>query len=382
MKQLLLRPVDTFFFRNQKDFLPGENSTAGAIFPPRPGTIFGAVRSAYIHHRATFADFVNQKDENLLQWMGTPDKPGKFCLRGCLLYAAGEPVLPLPMDYQVVKDDLAEADSQEKAYCLQLRNDVQKASDGRTYRLYGQKEEKSVGSSGAYLSLDYWKNSLMYEDKLPVLRHTHWIDNEDKLGIAWDWRSKTTIKGKLYNISMSRFKEGYDSPNSPGFLAICADAPDFTGVTYLRVGGKNRPWIMEQLSEPFTLIGSKDETTIINKIKKTGIARLILLSPAIWSDNSRYYLAREQVFQIKPGLKLPIITVVFGRPLLIGGWDIVRNAPKTRFQAVPAGSVLYLKVEPEQVEDLVETLKQVALTDELAYEGYGWAVCGAYNKII
>jgi len=62
---------------------------------------------------------------------------------------------------------------------------------------------------------------------------------------------------------------------------------------------------------------------------------------------------------------------------LLGGWDIARNAPKARMQAIPAGSVLYLKVAKEQVRKLVMAVKDAVLSDELGYEGYGWAVCGA-----
>ncbi|KUO70793.1 MAG: hypothetical protein APF81_12730 [Desulfosporosinus sp. BRH_c37] len=403
MKQLLLQPVDTFFFRNHKNFTPGENATATTIFPPRPGTIYGALRSAYIHCKSDFSTFAQGSDQDLKEWMGTPRKAGQFTLRGCLMHINNHTLLPLPLDYQVVKttnnnnpqnrsmdkplvepfQEIAD-EKAERAYPLILKNDNDPASDGREYRLYGVSVDKSSSSAGALVGLDQWKQEIVNRTGLTIYRSSRFIEDEDKLGITRDWETKTAREGMVYQIKMSRFKTSEDSgesirkiPESSGFLAVCNKTPAFSSVPYLRLGGKNRPWTLHELKEDFNLFTSSEEKEIIGQIEKSGIARLILLSPAIWTEQSAYYLREEARFRVNQELEFPILTEAIGRLTLVGGWDIARNAPKPRMQAVPAGTVLYLQVAKEQARKLVMAVKDAVLSDELGYEGYGWAVCGA-----
>jgi CRISPR-associated protein Cmr2 len=375
MKQLLLQPVDTFFFRNQKDFKPGEDSTAGSIFPPRPGTIYGALRSAYIHNHSSFTIFSEGSDKDLKDWMGNPQSPGRFSMRGCLLYADNQVLLPLPLDYQVVKT--GDANTAEKAYPLLLTHDDVPASDGRDYRLYGVDEGKSSSAAGAFINLTQWKEEILNRQGVDIIRSSQFIEDEHKLGIALDWEKKTAREKMLYQIKMSRFKSQPSAGNGAGFIAVCKEAPSFADVPFLRLGGKNRPWHLKELPDEFCLFSSVEEEQIINQIEESGIARLIMLSPAVWTDKSVFYIREKSRFRVNEYLELPVLAQALGRPILLGGWDIARNAPKPRIQAAPAGTVLYLKVGREQARPLVLALKDAVLSDELGYEGYGWAACGA-----
>ena len=376
MKQLLLQPVDTFFFRNHKDFASGENSTATTVFPPRPGTIYGALRSAYIHQVSDFKIFAAGTDLALKDWMGTTTGPGRFALRGCLMYVNNQILLPLPLDYQVIKGN---EEKEELAYPLVLYRDSILASDGKEYRLYGVKEEKSSSSAGAFVGLNEWIQEIINRKELKIRRSSYFIESEDKLGIARDWETKTAIEHMVYQTTMSRFKT-MESNERSGVVVLCSEAPDFQNVLYLRLGGKNRPWNLQYLKGDFQLFSPTEEEQIIKQIEESGIARLILLSPAVWTEQSAYYLRGKGRFRVNQELEFPILTEAMGRPTLIGGWDIARNAPKPRMQAVPAGTALYLEVAKEQARKLVMALKNAVLSDELGYEGYGWAVCGAGAK--
>jgi CRISPR-associated protein Cmr3 len=375
MKQLFIQPVDTFFFRNQKDFTPGVNSMAASVFPPRPGTVYGALRSAYINQYSTFEQFRTGCEGQVKEWMGTPVKPGRFRLRGCFLHDQQQPILPLPLDYQVVETEhLGEA--AEIAYPLKLTLDEVPASDGRQYRLYGVRNEKSGSSAGAYLPLPDWKRALLEPSSVHIYRSSHWMIQEDKLGIARDWATRTAREGMLYQIKTNRFIDAKEPARSPGLLAVCTDAPDFSEISLVRLGGRNRPWALKSIPDEFGMFKAKEERLIEERIASSQIARLILLTPAIWREDSSFYQQQAGVFQLRPGLSFPVLAEAIGRPVLVGGWDIVRNAPKPRIQAVPAGTVLYLRVSKEQASALVQGLKETMVSDELAYEGYGWAVCG------
>lgn len=378
---LLLRPVDTFFFRNHKNFNSGEDSTAGFIFPPRPSTIYGALRSAYIHKKSDFLTFKQEKDADIKYWMGTVSAPGALSINGTFLYAGGETILPLPLDYQVIKEKRGEGEA-EYAYPLVLEKNInQFSSSGEKWSLCGAKEQKSSSSTGAFLSLKKWQESLFNRGKVKINRFSQWVLTEDKLGIARDWKTSTSKKGMLYQMQMFRFKDEQFPEKGAGFIVFCEDAPDFSEVKYLRLGGRNRPWTMEVLKDNETILNKDEETEIIRQIEKSGIARIILLTPTIWNGNqSKFYREKGNVLRIKDELEFPIMTAAMGRSELIGGWDIAGNRPKKRMQAVPAGSVFYLEVKRGMAEKLMQSLKKIKISDELAHEGYGWAICSAYNK--
>ncbi|MDD2234376.1 MAG: type III-B CRISPR module-associated Cmr3 family protein [Desulfitobacteriaceae bacterium] len=380
MKQLLLQPVDTFFFRNHQNFTAGENSNAATIFPPHLSTIYGALRSAYIHQKSSFARFLAGSDPALKEWMGTTQSPGRLRLRGCFIFAEQQAQLPLPMDYQVIKFDNDKGEeATEIAYPLELRRDENLTSNGRDYCLYGAQEKKSSSSSGGFISFERWKKEILQRKGSKIYRSSRFIETEEKQGITRDWERKTAKEGMLYHLKMNRFKS-LELGERSGFVVLCNEGPGFADVPYLRLGGKNRPWILQELPEKFSLFSPEEEERIIGQIEESGIARLILLSPAVWTEHSAYYQREKQSFRINQELELPILAEAMGRPTLLGGWDIARNAPKTRSQAVPAGSVLYLKVAKGLAGKLLIALKDAVLSDELGHEGYGWAVCGAANE--
>ncbi|MDD4681207.1 MAG: type III-B CRISPR module-associated protein Cmr3 [Clostridia bacterium] len=378
---LLLRPVDTFFFRNHKAFSPGENSTAESVFPPRGGTIYGALRSTYIHARSNFATFRQEDDMDLKYWMGTVHEPGNFKIKGCFMYAGGQAILPMPLDYQVISEGF-DGNECELAYPLVLEEENHTYSSSRgNLRLLGVRDEKSASSTGAYLPLDQWQYSRLNADRTRIYRSSQWVLTEDKLGIARDWKTATSREGMLYQLQVYRFKESLNAQQDSGFIAICEDAPDFSGIKYLRLGGKNRPWTLEVLPDHIFPEYSSDDEQIIAQIEDSGIARLIFLTPTIFNgEESNFYINQGKTFRAKEQLEFPVLTEAIGRPDLIGGWDIAGKRPKKRMMAIPAGSVFYLEVNKGRAKELVQGIKEQQLSDELAHEGYGWAVCAAYNK--
>jgi CRISPR-associated protein Cmr3 len=295
MKQLFMQPVDTFFFRNQKDFTPGVNSMAASVFPPRPGTVYGALRSAYINQYSTFEQFRTGCEGQVKEWMGTPVEPGRFRLRGCFLHDQQQPILPLPLDYQVVETEHT-GEAAEIAYPLKLTLDVVPASDGRQYRLYGVRDEKSGSSAGAYLPLSDWKKALLEPSSVHIYRSSHWMIQEDKLGIARDWATRTAREGMLYQIKTNRFIEAKEPARSPGLLAVCTDAPDFSEISLVRLGGRNRPWALKSIPDEFGMFKAKEERLIEERIASSQIARLILLTPAIWRKIRRSINSKLEFF--------------------------------------------------------------------------------------
>lgn len=376
MRALLLRPVDTFFFRDHKPFSMGEVAKATGWFPPRPGTVYGALRSAYIHRHSDFRTFYDGKNPEIKRWMGTPWKHGDFSIRAVWLYDAQGAVLPLPLDYQVVKTEKG-----EKALPLILRQENEKenwASDGTEWRLYASGNEKSASPADAYLGENEWREkAAFHRDISSIARTDRWLQREPKIGIARDNLTMRAREGMLYQLPMHRFKEE-QGKSTTGLLVLCDQAPSFDDVRYVLLGGEGRPWHLTTLQRDRLLYSKEEEEKLIQQIREREMARIILLTPAIWERGTRpkYYDEATQELHLD-NLRVKLLTAAVGRPLVIGGWDMKKNRPKRRKFAVPAGSVLIVKVKKEQAEQLVRTIHSIKLTDDLAHEGYGCAVCGA-----
>lgn len=378
MSAILLRPVDTFFFRDHRPLSLGEDTAAAGIFPPRPGTVYGALRSAYIHCHSDFQTFAAGSDALLRKWMGTPKEVGQFSLRGIFMYDGRGMLLPLPLDHQVVKEPSGE----EKALPLRLvREDATLASDKTAYRLYGGEEKKSTSAAGAFIEEFKWKQLLIERGEIAVTRLDKWVVQEEKVGIARSEKTKQAINQMLYQMPMLRFAYGEHDHFDPGLLVNYDQAPDFSDVPYVQLGGEGRPWHVSVIKDPKPFFSDEEETKISRQIRESGIARMIWLTPAIWRRGNRpaCYDPSTRKLDLGEGLQVELLTAAIGRPHLIGGWDIAAKRPKHRRPAIPAGSVLYVKVAKEQAETFVHVVHRQNWTDELAHEGYGYVVCAAYH---
>ncbi len=156
MTKLVLTPADTFFFKNHHATQAGETTVMESMFPPRPNTIYGALRAAYIYAYSSFDEFARGADERVKRWMGTPNERGAFRLHYCALADGDSLFLPLPLDYQVVE----EGDSL-KAYPLQLAKDRKPSSASTMWRLASSRREKTKSSQHRYVSLSEWKNGAL-----------------------------------------------------------------------------------------------------------------------------------------------------------------------------------------------------------------------------
>lgn len=371
-KTVLLKPVDSFFFRDHREFTAGETSQANDIFPPRPGTVYGALRSFYIHEHSNFAAFARGEDSAVKEWMGTPDQPGRMVLKGVFLKVDGTIYLPLPHDYLVAKTGTASV-----AVRLELKKDKPYlAWDNREYRLFSQSSEKSTSPEGYFLPFEKSVELLMDPDqKAEPVHYSSWIAVSDKIGIALEGNSRTARENMLYRIPMKYFKVPNYARSDTGFAAVIKEGPEFKeGVTSF--GGRNRPAML--LEQGFTeLLNHAQNEELARTIDETGMGRMVFLTPAILNpDKGGFYNRSSQTLKLGSAGQFRVLAVASGRPLLIRGWDIVKNRPKKGYPAYPAGTVFYLEIPRGRALDLIEWLNENNVSDFLDYEGYGWAVLG------
>ncbi|WP_044893105.1 type III-B CRISPR module-associated Cmr3 family protein [Bacillus alveayuensis] len=372
MKKIELKPVDTFFFKNHQTTVTGTDTTMTGLFPPRPNTIYGALRAAYIHQYTSFADFQGAKNEEVKRWMGTPNELGDFSIRFLGIHFRNELHLPLSYDYQVIEEDSGEL----IAYPLHLKEDSSLSSQPAKWRLFSNRKEKSVSVNNIYVPVSKWKEAyLKHKEISDLIKMSQFLEGEEKLGIALDYDERKSSESMLYQMIKWRFKE------DGSLVVYTSSSPDFSKISYARVGGENRPWYVTQKDEPFQLWTQEELQMIHEQVQKNKVegletyyARIILLTPAIWKNGSKPNHFDGEYLTLPNGLKVRLLTAAMGRPELYGGWDIVRNRPKTRKFMVPAGTVLYVEVDKDQLEDLLSLANGIMLTDEGEQEGFGFAI--------
>ncbi len=165
---------------------------------------------------------------------------------------------------------------------------------------------------------------------------------ERRLGITLDDGTRTAARGLIYSSRHIRLDRA-----SIGVLAAWKDGNGLSVSGVVRLGGEGRPsevnssiWVPEWLKE--------------ERIKGDSVVRIVLLSPAIYRGPNGTFARRppDEALSKLPGR--PEICRLRGRELVIGpppemisGWDYARRRAKRMYPAVPAGTVIYLRLREE-----------------------------------
>lgn len=375
MKQITLKPVDSFFFRGHSYADAGSDTTMTGIFPPRPNTLYNALRSAYIHQHSSFDSFYQEEDEELKRWMGSPDTIGDFSVKAAFIVKNSQLVFPLPLDYQVIEEE-----ERFRGYPLHLKqNNTFQSSNSTGWGLYATEKDKiSKNAQGKFAMMDDWKQTVLNQTPIQSLMTTSdFIDNYAKVGIHIDPVKKHAKKNFLYRMNMLTMKSNCE------IGLLMSDSPDFLNVHFARLGGESRPWTVKQNSYEQPFFWKNEELqNIENQIKQNGIARIILLTPAIWKHGSRpsSYDETARTLTLPNDIEVEPLAWTVGRPELFGGWDIVRNRAKQRQWMVPAGTVVYIRAAKEQISEMMSLANGFHFTDDLAQEGFGFSIISGVIK--
>ncbi|WP_054950072.1 type III-B CRISPR module-associated Cmr3 family protein [Numidum massiliense] len=372
MKRLRLKPVDTFFFKGHATADAGVHTVADGMFPPRSNTVYGALRAAYIHQHSTFEDFAAGKDDAVKEWMGTPESFGSFRQALLLLMKNDELLLPLPLDCQVLKEEKLEV------HPLTLTpDDLPSSNNASLWRLRASSNKKSASAAGKFVPMRDWKKLLLSGESTEfLLAAADLIQRSPKVGIHLN-KERRAEKHYFYQQQMLTMVGGCQ-------LAVYADpCPDFADVPFARLGAESRPWTIAEEDHSWTLWEEEELAQLRQQLAATKLARIVLLSPAVWGNGSRPGSFNEETKEIElsNGLRAEVLTAAVGRPDMYGGWDIVKHRPKERRQMVPAGTVLYVRIAEADIDRFIALANGFTLTDEGAHEGFGFAVAAGVPNL-
>ncbi len=333
MQWLEIKPLDTLFFRGGEPMVAGETHEAGTLlFPPRPETIIGALRTAILAQHGINPRRVLQLEEDAdldserLPFWGSPKRSG-FWIGGPLLKICKVVLFPAPANWfytskedtllvkeaRVVPENLPVKASTSRLLWLKRPEPAMEQLAGAFWVTRAALEKEEEFKLLCPKSLDELSN-----DKPQAVSKNMLFVIEERIGIAKDFLSRTVKTGHLYAARHVRLKEEVallirvDKPLCPTHLKK-------EGV--FQLGGESRMVRYRFL----------DETEEV-KLPKTRKGRFLAIS------HLGYERAKDAGLFNKPYAST--------KPLRIAGWDMRRGFHKSVKNYFPAGTVFFDSKNP------------------------------------
>lgn len=379
MRVLTLTPADSFFFKGHMMSEMGTPSQWSSCFPTRPNTVYGALRSAYIHRYSNFDEFRLESDPHTKEWMGSPTTFGTFRQMAVLIKQGEDILLPIPMDYRI-KHSMENGKEILQATSLKLIENNVMSNANAKYTLVknndSEREGKDVDRSGKFTSLQEWRRNVMNQEQITQIHSLKEIvDTYTKTGIKINQFTRKAEDSHFFQMNMMNMQEDCS------LVSLVPESPDFSDVPYVSLGAENRPWFVKQDQMEWSIWTDEQLLELEEMLLLTGIARIILLTPLVLPENCSLInpsLHDDCTWSMTPGVDVELLTWVTERSELYGGWDIVGHRPKPRVLMLPAGTVFYVRVQPQDISKIVALANGFTLfpgeTEGRDIEGFGFAV--------
>ncbi|WP_054537064.1 type III-B CRISPR module-associated protein Cmr3 [Herpetosiphon geysericola] len=211
---------------------------------------------------------------------------------------------------------------------------------------------------------------------LPIDQRTH---------VQIDSESQSAEDGRLFQtrgLSFTQTNEQQLAEARRLALYVHADYRDTTGLTIPQpsiapLGGERRlaHWAKTDQSLPAC------DQVIVDAIVKANACRVILLTPAMFSEGYR----PTWLFQDPQGVQPTLAAIAIKRAQVISGWDLAIHKPKPTRRLAPAGTVLFLKFAEKEnsaaIEAWVRNYWMQCISDEEQdrRDGFGLAVFGTWD---
>jgi len=372
--RLFIRPNDILMFRDGKPFAGGEDHFARGTFPPPPSTIYGALRS---HILSTawpefnkYASCDASIPETIKKEIGLPDSNGSLTIRQFNLAKIDEAGIQhfFPMPKDVVRKKGVDNSS---LYILKpenmVTNKIKTDLPCNLFHLWCP-EEEALESVTGFLSDAAMIKYLKGEPPDTWTQPQNLYETEERTGIRKSKTSRSVETGGLYSVEYYRLNEGI------GFVVEvdCTELLPVLGL--LRLGGDHR-------SANYTKISWRDIPVepIKEKIAQHKRFKIVLTSPAIFKNGWFPGDVDEKTFEgTLNSISVKLIGACVGKPIGVGGFDLVKRMPKVMKRAVPTGSVYYFELKNNNADELFKQIWLKSISDEKAQEGFGISLIGGY----
>jgi CRISPR-associated protein Cmr3 len=374
MTTLVLRPLDTFFFRdgrpyNQDD--PGQVEAA-SLFPPYPPTVVGAVRAAAARAMGPGSAWDTAALGDGVDWQAGDEALGPLRFSGPYILRNCEPLYPAPLNLVVGKDEggadlITYLAPSSPAFDTDV-GAVRLPAPIKAGRGFKTLEGLWINGTAMAQVLSEqpfgpdWKvvsEILRAPDKFcEASVRPNWIAPQHCL---WQPESRVGVERDRQTRTTKRFEQKDDEPARGALYATVhvRPAPDVTlavkvealpdlapGGSLAPLGGEGRSvWIERQdnkilLPQASNLVPDKD-----------GVLRytVVLITPA---DLGGKWPGPGEHLAGPTGGALPgkIVSGCTGRAIAVGGWDGAAHGPLPLRPLIPAGSVWFLEARADDAE--------------------------------
>ncbi len=360
--KIQVQALDTLFFRDGKPFTGGEEVWADMLFPPSPSVIYGALRGKYFSEQ--IATFQQANEPN--------DPTNTLKIKAIALQSDDTVLFPIPLDYGKEKGDPT-----NKAFLLKNRVSVPVSNCpvknvfvGNPTKIIENIENGLLDCDGmnGYLSGQAIENFYM--------KLSDYIIPEPKLGIGRENQTHVSQDGRLYRIDMRRLESKMTFGNErTQSISIFIE---FEGLSIpeqglFRLGGEGK-----------AVHYATSEGMLPEKPQLSGTRfKLYLATPASfeqgwlpkWIDKNTLQGVYQRAGSHK-SVAIRLETAMIGKPMVIGGFDMQKHAPKKMRKAVPAGSVYYFEIVNGAMQDALDLFHAQAISDYDAQQGFGLTFVG------
>jgi CRISPR-associated protein Cmr3 len=291
----------------------GDESFAQGIFPPPPGVMYGALRTAAIAGGLEAGETL----DHLIA--ATED----FTMHSMSFYLDGKGYFPMPLDLIAKKGRNLEANA------LNLAEKPQYSNATTPYILRSNTNEKTENDPKIISQRSLEKYLEGTTTPLTVTKRSDYIRAETKIGIGRNPDSHAAEDGKLFRVQTNRLaKVGADTIQHLEFLV------HYEGLTLpargsLTLGAERKVAFFEKIATP-------DHYSFKLPVLNSKQFKIYLSTPAV-------FYSGWQPENLLQKYDLQLLTAALDRPIQIGGWDMQKRKPKPMIQCVPGGSVYYVE---------------------------------------
>lgn len=375
--RLFLEPLDVWLFRDARPFTAGSDSIARSRFPPTPYTVYGMLRSLLLFRAAARGAVRNlafgQEAEAIARAVGGPGDFERLRLRGPLpgrrVDGRVRRYFPVPRDVVQWADREGRPGGERGLLAPAVAVPLGGSVSTRLQPLWSTKRGARVEGHGWIAEDDFW--AYLAGVAPPVHPAERLYVTEPRPGLGRDRQKGTAAEHLLYVADYVRPLEG------AGLVVDVLEGLDEAPPGLIAFGGEARG----TRCSAYRLEADPQVPSLRQAVAERGRIRLVLATPALfargwlpsWVDPQRLETDADQ-----PALRL--VAAAVPRPEPIGGFDLVRRAPRPLLRAVPAGSVYFFaEREPGAAAAAFDRWFGRCVSDQQAGIGFGLSYAGPWD---
>lgn len=396
-KKIFIEPLDVLLFRESKPFSGGEDHLARSVFPPPPSTLYAALRSHLLSSNFGRMEAFKEGIDvpaHLTEEIGTPSRFGTLEIQRLLLARrkigpdASQPAAQVELLYPMPGDVMELKGSAPARYVLlrpanglpmetNLPHGLQhlwfpkdlhlEASGGWLTEAGMQRYLEGNAHSDASFFLN---DEVIAEDQVGKEIFTR----EERTGIARDRASRSVREGLLYSVEYVRLKQGV------GLFTECSGTKLLPESGVINLGGDRRPaYYQAAIDSDLKLDKVKEQIAACRRFK------IFVITPALiehgWCPK---WIDHQTLEGVLNGISVKLVAAALGKPVGIGGFDIVKQHPKPIHRFVPAGSVYFFELLEGDADKVMEAFHRKSISEDMPHfpetekQGFGNSLIGGW----